>query len=294
MTGGVDGRALRRNVRRALPTLTEADFLSREVAARMRERLDYIRLSPRRVLDAGCGLGFFAEEAAARYPGAAYFGLDWTPEALTMAARQSSLRADSPALFLAARAEILPFPDASVDLLWANLLLPWLDDPARFFAEAARVLAPGGLLLASALGTETLAELREGFLLADKYGRETARTQYFYGIHALGDLLLAGGFSDPVVDRERMVVTYRSLGALHAEIKAAGAGCARADRKKTLSGRGTGARLAAYCAALAGGRADGRLPVTAEILYIHAWKPHPDDRDDQELRQKGARIHWRR
>ncbi|MCL2022614.1 MAG: methyltransferase domain-containing protein [Betaproteobacteria bacterium] len=254
----IDRPALRRNLRRALPTLAEADFLSREVEERMLARLAYIRLQPDYVLDLGCGSGASLPGLARCYPNAFCLGAD-QERLLFSGAREGN--------FLAARAERLPFPSESFDLVWANLLLLWLDDPFVIFQEVLRILKPGGLWLFSTLGTDTLRELRAGF--ADAY----PHTQRFASLYELGDALLAAGFADSVTDREMLTVTYPDLPAFIGELRAAGAGCVMLNRRKTLCGSSFKAGLETHAAALIESHPDRRLPVTFEIIQGQGWKP---------------------
>jgi malonyl-CoA O-methyltransferase len=270
VTHRIDRAALKRNLRRTAPINAEANFFACEIDRRMQERLDYVRLAPRLILDLGCGNGHSLPGLQARYPDACCLGVDWEVGLLpgnTASARQDhSLQHVPPPFHVAAAAERLPLPANEVDLVWANLLAPWLEDPAQVLREALRVLRPGGLLMFSALGPYTLRELNAGF------GDGGVHTQAFIDLHDLGDLLLESGFANPVADMEMLTLTYASLDALVAELRATGATCVMRTRRKTLAGRGLRQKLEAYCKALQGKRADARLPASFEILYAHAWK----------------------
>jgi malonyl-CoA O-methyltransferase len=255
----IDRAALQKNLRRARrlgDDIGAADFVAREIDRRMQERLDYVRFAPQRILDLGCGAGGHSLLALqARYPDACCVGVD----------AEASLLPHT-GFYLAADAERLPLPANSFDLVWANLLLPWLSEPVAMLREAMRVLKPDGLLMFSALGPYTLRELRAGF--ADGH----AHTQAFIDLHDLGDLLLDAGFADPVVDMEMLTLTYTSLDALTAELRAAGVTCAMQNRRKSLAGRGVRQKLEAHYEKLRAGREDGRLPVSVEIVYAQAWR----------------------
>jgi malonyl-CoA O-methyltransferase len=165
--------------------------------------------------------------------------------------------------FVAADALQLPLKAASAGLVWSNLLLHWLDDPLPALAEAHRILEVGGLLMFSTLGPDTLKELRSAF--ADGY----AHTQRYIDMHDLGDMLVACGFADPVMDMEIVTLTYDSFDAMLAELRAAGATCAMRSRRHGLAGRHAWEAAKAAYEAL---RADGKLPATFEVVYGHAWK----------------------
>ncbi|MDP3540645.1 MAG: methyltransferase domain-containing protein [Azonexus sp.] len=268
--GFVDQHQVGRRFSKAAASYGEADFFAREVDRRMQERLDYVKVEPKRILDLGCSRGGSFPGLAERYPAAEVIGLDISPAMLGTGQTQRpgwqrwlGLGKASGPLRLAADAAKLPLKARSTALVWSNLLLHWLDDPLPALAEAHRVLEVGGLLMFSTLGPDSLRELRTAF--ADGY----AHTQRFIDMHDLGDMLVGCGFADPVMDMEVITLTYDDLDAMFAELRAAGSACAMKARRHGLTGRGSweAARLA-----YEGLRRDGKLPATFEIVYGHAWK----------------------
>lgn len=244
----------------------------------MQERLDYVKVEPKRILDLGCSRGASLATLAARYPEAELIGLDISPSML-LADRQPrstwqrwlGLGRSTAPQRLAADAAKLPLLARSTALIWSNLLLHWLDDPLPVLAEAHRVLETDGLLMFSTLGPDSLKELRAAF--ADGY----AHTQRFIDMHDLGDMLVACGFADPVMDMEVITLTYDDLDAMFAELRAAGSSCAMKARRHGLTGRGAWqAARSAYEAM----RRDGKLPATFEVVYGHAWKAEPKQAAD--------------
>lgn len=268
----VDTGAVRRAFTRAAAHYGEGDFLAREIDRRMLERLDYVRIDPRCLIDLGCSLGASLPALRERYPQALALGVDFAPAMIRRAhAAMPAWRrwlpfARSNTAFLAGDANALPLPGACAGLLWSNLLLHWLDDPRPAFAEAHRVLEVGGLLMFSALGPDSFKELRSAF--ADGH----AHTQRFADMHDLGDMLVHAGFADPVMDMEVLTLTYDSFDTLLAELRQSGGRCAMHARNHGLSGR---AVWQAAREAYARQAIDGRLPVTIEIVYGHAWKAQP-------------------
>jgi len=276
----VDRRQVGRRFSRVAANYEQADFFAREVDRRMQERLDYIKLEPKRILDLGCSRGGSIPGLAARYPAAQLIGLDISPVMLQAGqiARPGWQRwlglgrqAQAQAQRLAGDAVKLPLKSQSTAIVWSNLLLHWLDDPLPALAEAHRVLEVGGLLMFSTLGPDSLKELRSAF--SDGY----AHTQRFIDMHDLGDMLVGCGFADPVMDMEVLTLTYDGFDDMLGELRAAGSGCAMKARRHGLTGRQTWARARA---AYEGLRSDGKLPATFEIVYGHAWKVPPKQTAD--------------
>ncbi len=160
----------------------------------------------------------------------------------------------------------LPFAGGSFSLLWSNLMLHWVNDPEPVLKELHRTLEVGGLLMFSTFGPDTLKELRAAF--GDGY----AHTQRFIDMHDWGDLLVHCGFADPVMDMEILTLTYPDFDALAAELKAAGDTVAMTARRHGLMTPRLWRQAAAAFAAKA---RDGRVPVTLEVVYGHAWKTAP-------------------
>jgi len=255
----IDARAARRRFDRAAATYLAAARLETEVGARMLERLDYVRVSPQRILDAGCGPAPQAAALGKRYPAAQLLGVDFSLPMLRQARSVgwlARLRGVRRPVAVCASLAHLPFAAGSVQLLWSNMALHWVDEPRAALAEFHRVLAPEGLLMFSALGPDTLKELRAA--------AGEARVHRFADMHDLGDWLVAAGFSAPVMDMEILTLEYRDATSLFSELRASGQTSARADRPRGLAGKALLASLAP-----AGSRA------TCEVVYGHAWKGVP-------------------
>ncbi|CAL95434.1 methyltransferase domain-containing protein [Azoarcus olearius] len=280
----LDRALLRRRFAAAAGRYDEADVLAREIARRMDERLDYIRHSPRRILDLGCGTGADLPRLAERYPEAHLVAADFAAPMASHALRRPAGTVRPGGLLrrllgsmprqsaLVAEAGALPFARASVDLVWSNLLLPALDDPLPVLQEAHRVLEVGGMLMFSTLGPDSLKELRA--CLPTAAGERVHR---FIDMHDIGDALVKAGFSDPVMDMEMLTMTYTRLDDLFTDLRTAAGGNASTARPRGLTGRqGWDEARAAYESL----RRDGRLPATFEVIQGHAWKAAPKTTED--------------
>lgn len=245
----LDRRAARRNFERAAGTYAGASRLEAEVGARMLERLDYIRLAPRRILDAGSGPP--GRRLGQRYPKAAVVAVDFSVRMLSLGKRKFLERKAPRAV--CGDLERLPLASGSIDLVWSNMALHWAADPAAVLREFERVLAPGGLAMFSTLGPDTLKELRAAA------GAE--RVHAFLDMHDLGDMLVAAGFAAPVMDMEMLTLAYGGAARLLEDLRASGQTNARLDRRRGLAPRGLRQRLR-------------QAPPDAsfEVIYGHAWK----------------------
>ena len=231
----------------------------------MLERLDYVKLAPLRVLDAGSGPQREARRLARRYRAADVLALDFARGMLRAGRPRFGFLVRNAPKPVCADFARLPLAAASVDLVWSNMSLHWVADPLAALREFHRVLAVDGLLMFSTLGPDTLAELRAA--------AGAARVHSFADMHDLGDMLVAAGFAEPVMDMERVTLVYADGAALLADLRASGQTCALAGRagekRRGLAGRGF---LASLHARLAAQLREGRLPVSYEVLYGHAWR----------------------
>ncbi len=281
---GLDRALLRRRFARAAATSDGADVLAREIARRMDERLDYIRLEPRRVLDLGCGTGQDLARLAQRFPQATVLAADFAPPMLARAGERARTEAgrggllrrlfggSQPLPHVAADAAALPLARGSLGLVWSNLMFPALDDPLPALREIHRTLEVGGLLMFSTLGPDSLRELR-----AALPATQGDRVHRFIDMHDIGDALVKAGFADPVMDMEMLTLTYADVDDLLRDLRATGGNNAATTRPRGLSGRrGWLAARAAYDRL----RVDGRLPASFEIIQGHAWKAAPKTTED--------------
>jgi malonyl-CoA O-methyltransferase len=264
ISGPIDKTAARRAFERAAADYDAAAVLQREIAGRMLERLDYVRLEPTTVLDLGAGTGYALNDLLRRYRKARIIALDFALDMLRIARRRGSLLRRPRCL--CADAESLPLAGASVDLIFSNATLQWCNEPEETFRGMLRVLKPGGLLMFTTFGPDTLKELRESWAAADGFSHVSP----FLDMHDLGDALVRAGFAEPVMDAERLTLTYQSVRALMKDLKLLGTRNATLERPRGLTGK---ARLRAMEQTYELLRVDGRLPASYEVVYGHAWAP---------------------
>jgi malonyl-CoA O-methyltransferase len=253
-------RAARRAFDRAR-AFDSASFLHDEARTRLLERLDLVRLEPRIVVDLGCATARGANALALRYADARVLAVDSSFGML----RSAAANAEAAVAVLGGDAERLPLRSNCAELVLANLVLPWCR-PDRVFAEVARVLTPGGAMLFATLGPDSLREVRAAFAAADS----SIHVHASFDMHDLGDLALAAGLAEPVLDVDRLEVTYSDIGALVRDLRAVGAVNVAGGRRRTLTGR---ERWRRFDAGLA--RAQGRFSVTVELILGQAFGSGP-------------------
>lgn len=263
---------VRRQFDRRVERFRAHDALVREVGQRLIERLDYVKLAPYRIADIGCGTGGARAALLARYPDAAWIGVDLSLPMLRAAAPRTGLLARwlrPPRAFrVCAEAGALPFADATIDLVFSNLMLHWHPAPHTVFPEWKRVLRTEGVLMFSCFGPDTGKQLRAACAAA----LPDARPLPFVDMHDFGDMMVAAGFAEPVMDVEVLTLTYASPRALLREVAVLG-GNPRDDRRTALVST---RRAHALLDALEAQRdCRGRFALTFEVVYGHGRKSPP-------------------
>jgi malonyl-CoA O-methyltransferase len=260
----LDPREVARCFAAASATYDDAAALQAQVRAELLSRLELLPAAPRAVLDLGAGTGQGALAIKRRFRGATVTAADFAAPMLQRARRRS--RFWRPIRCVLADARELPFADASFDLVFSNLMLQWLQPPDAALAEMRRVLRPGGLLLASSFGPETLQELRCAWAAADA----GVHVNEFIDIHDLGGALQRAGFAEPVLDVDRHLRCYAGATALMRELKALGAHNVDARRARGLTGRAAWSRMNAAYESM---RRGAGVPATWQVVYAAAWAP---------------------
>lgn len=261
-----DQRQVRRNFGRAASTYEKHNALQQEVQTLLLDRLGFYLEAPERVIDVGAGTGRGTALLRKRYPKAQVVAMDLALPMLRAAKKHVSwLR---PFQRVCAEATALPLPDHSVDVLHSNLCFQWIDDLPALFGECVRVLKPGGLLVYSTFGPDTLKELRAAWALAD----QQPHVSRFLDMHDLGDAMINAGLRDPVLDVDRYTLTYSEPRMLLKELQGLGATNADRERERHLLGKRHYQRMLEAYETM---RVDGRIPATWEVVTAHAWGAPP-------------------
>jgi malonyl-CoA O-methyltransferase len=255
--------------------LAADDFLAREVSRRLLARLAAVRVDARRVLDIGSGSGADADAIAARFTQADVHHLDIAAARVRRQLERqrpdgllARLRGRRAPLVVEADFERLPYAAHAFDVLWSNLALHWHVAPHRVLPEWSRVVRVGGLVAFSAFGPDTLREVGDVLRTLD----DAPRVMPFTDMHDYGDMLIAAGFATPVVDVERLTLTYSTAASFWKDVRALG-GLPWPPKSPGLRGREVARRIDD---ALGRQRdAEGRLALTFEVIFAHAWKGEP-------------------
>ncbi|KQY86450.1 methyltransferase domain-containing protein [Pelomonas sp. Root1444] len=263
----LDAAALRHQVRR-LARAEQPPWLHAEVARRMAERLSFIKLQPARVLDTSPALGASAELLRLAYPNAEML---WHEADPVLVERAASARALNwwRKLRGAGSGQVAALPATpAVELLWSNMALHACPELPALLGQWQASIAVGGFVMFSCLGPDSFVELRPLYA-RNSWGRPAPD---WWDMHDIGDLLLKAGFADPVMDQERLRLTWASPESLLGDLRALGGNVAPA-RFAGLRGRGWQRRLLAELDTMRD--AEGRLVLTLELVFGHAFKAAP-------------------
>lgn len=239
------------------------DFIYREIAARMLNRLNYIKINPKQILDIGSGLNIDAELLHQKFSKASITKLDIAIEILKHNQKKNRFfkklfyRNQE---YVCANAINLPIANQSIDLIWSNLILPYVNDLELFFKEIHRVLTINGSLLISGLSVDSLRQLR-------KLGLSTYN---FPDMHIIGDMLIRLGFTNPVTDVEYITLEYDNIDQLLSDIRLIGCGASNANHSQL-----TKTEYLSLNNKFAQITQNGIIPLTLEVFYAHAWKEKP-------------------
>ncbi len=266
MPSFASGRSLRRRVlERAAATYDGAAVLQREVGDRLLDRLQFLDLEVSHACDLGCRTGLATRLLCKRFRGARVVGIDLAEAMLAATRRRRPFRGRLSCV--CGDMAALPIRSAGVDLLFSNLALHWCDPLDAVLAEMRRVLRPGGALVFSTFGPDTLCEWRTVWNSAAE-----AEAIPLLDMHDVGDALIRAGLVEPVMDVERITLQYRDVSQLLGDLRALGERNVSSGRRRALTGKG---RWTAAVEGYERYRDAGVLPATFEVVYGMAWAP-PD------------------
>ncbi len=215
-------------------------------------------LRPRRILDLGCGTGWFTRKIAQTWP-CQVTGVDLSPGMI----KQASERSEQGIELMVADAESLPVPSNSFDVVFSNLMVQWCDDPRTVFAECRRVLRPGGRLVLSTLLEGTLGELKQAWAEADPGQQHINRFESETALRQRVEAVLP----DARLDTRTIALPYASPMALAAELRLLGAGFKSESRRRTLTAPG---RVRTMCLSYPK-QSDGTIIASYEAAWV-SWQ----------------------
>jgi len=233
----------------------DSAFLQNEISDRLAEKLNIFSINPETIIDLGSGTGFLSKKAVQAFPNAALICIDFA---------QQSLLSNIHNLKVCANAYQLPFADNSIDFIVSNLMMQWCPDLKTLLDECFRTLKPEGLFLFSTFGPDTLKELKRSWSVVDN----NPHVNEFTDMHDIGDQMLQSGFQSPVMEMERLTLTYDKVIDLMHDLKGIGAQTVH-NRSKSLTGKTKFNKMIEMYESY---RKDGKLPATYEVIYGHAWK----------------------
>jgi len=266
---------VKRSFSGACETYDEHAVLQREIADRLLAHLNFTQIEPKRILDIGCGTGYFTRLLIDKFKKAEVTACDLSETMVRHTRKQHKLRLPwhGKRQHCTGDACALPFAEASFDLITSNLAMQWVADPKEMMMEMRRVLAPGGLILFATFGRRTLSELRQSLAELSE-GQQQSKAGHvlpFPDVMSLGDVLSKIPLEAPVIDSDLLTLTYPNVMALVRELKGLGASSsAISGRAKGLYGR----RLLKALDATYGEKhrtEDGQIRASFEALYAQAW-----------------------
>ena len=259
-------RDMQRRFDRAAKNFDSADFVHRHTFSGLIQRLSPTVIKPSRILDLGCATGTGSRQLAKQYRRARGISLDAT-FAMLQLARKKHTRL-SRVTELQGDATCIPLQDGSVDLVFGNLLLPWVSDLPACFAEIGRVLRKDGVFAFATFGPESLDEIRAAWRSLDQDWHANA----YPDMHDIGDALVRAGLREPVLDVDHLRVTYRDTDTLYQDLTNSGARNSLQNRRKTLTGK---QRFRQMEEKLRADAKNGALSLNLELVYGHAWGGGP-------------------
>jgi malonyl-CoA O-methyltransferase len=257
---------IQRQFDRAAPHFDSADFVHAATRDGLLARLEPLIVEASTVLDLGCATGAANRALEKRFKASRVIAVDIAHQMLTRARAKKAWL--SRTRFVQADACQLPLANESVDVVFSNLLLPWVSLPDRLFSEVARTLRKGGVFAFATLGPDSFREIRDAWGRVDS-GEHALR---FADMHDIGDGLVNAGLRDPVLDVDRLSISYSSSQRLFDDLTSVGARNALASRRSGLTGK---RQFEAMTRQLADRDKPDAISLNLELVYGHCWGAGP-------------------
>ena len=258
---------IRHSFDNAAQTYDSVAPLQEEVARRMMGNLEFFKVNPKKILDLGSGTGLSRKLFAEKFPRAETFEIDIAFNMLSYSRTKHPEWTFWPFAHkhhhICADIEYLPLKSGSVDFVWSNLVFEWGESITRIIENIRRVLRPGGLVMFSTLGPDTLMELKATFDHLDV----NHPINQFLDMHDIGDQLIEGGLLDPVMDAEILKLEFSSFTSLISTLKKAGS----ISKTLTPSDRIPWSEVEKEYSNFV--QKTNVFPASFEIIYGHAWAP---------------------
>jgi malonyl-CoA O-methyltransferase len=259
-------RDVRRRFDRVAAGFDEADFVHRVTFDELLSRLSPVVIKPDFILDLGCATGTGSKQLAKHFRGSRVISLDVSSGMLQQTKGKRRLFSKRSAV--QGDAYRIPLQDQSIDIVFANMLLPWIGDLPACLWEIGRILRKDGLFAFATFGPDSLSEVREAWRSVD----EDWHVNAYPDMHDIGDALIRAGLRDPVLDVDHLTVTYRDTDALYRDLTSVGGRNCLHGRRQTLTGKD---RFCAMDQLLAAKSSDDLLSLRLELVYGHAWGGGP-------------------
>jgi len=262
----LDSRYVRRRFERAAASFDDADFVHAVTREGLLARLQPLVVEAGTVVDLGSATCSTSQALSKRFGRAHIISVDLAHNMLQRGRKKRTWFSKSS--FVQATAAALPFSAQSIDVVFANLLLPWVDDPNQVFSEIARILRKGGVFAFATLGPDSLLEIRRAWAQID----DSAHVNHFLDMHDLGDGLVNAGFADPVLDVDRLSISYDNTEKLFADLTAVGGRNALRQRNHALVGK---QHFRQMTEELQRSGTDGKITLDLELVFGHCWGAGP-------------------
>lgn len=280
-----DPLRIRRAWQRCGDGLVDVNSLITQVGNQLLLRLEEIKGEHDKILNFGERSGILSQQLRKRWPKATVVAATLAHNAALHAAPKKGLLRKQRLPALVSNSDSFPFKRNHFDVVISNMALHWSNNPAATLREMRRVLKPGGIFLISIPGEESLQELKVCLADLDKkwWGRVWPRFPELPDMHGFGDLLASSGYYQSIADRDPIQAPFPDTMTLLKGLKQIGAGNFHNDRLPGLTPKGYFQELSQLYQQRFG-LEDGRINVSMEILFGHAWKADPNRKEEQEIK----------